>query len=167
MMETSERSASTHRRTAFQEERARLFDRPRKTSQSSTANDAAGLQESLARTHRLLAQELERVSHVASAIEHDGKILDQTMSHHQTMNVIQAKKALTALEREQQKEQRILLASIIFFWCVVAYVLWGRILTHVPLFDRTVQLLTRLVEFPLRKAMELSKSSHKIRHAEL
>src|SRR5689334_3529022 len=126
-MDASERS---QRRTTFQEERARLLARPSSSSKSpkspssSTANDAASLQQSLARTQRLLAQELERVSHVASAIEQDGRILDETMGHHQTMNVRQAKRALTALEREQRKEQRILVASIVFFWCVVAYVLW-------------------------------------------
>ncbi|GKY93852.1 hypothetical protein MPSEU_000352100 [Mayamaea pseudoterrestris] len=162
-MKTFERNTS--RRTTFQEERARLFATPTSSSsKSSIANDAASLQQSLARTQKLLSQELERVSHVASAIEQDGKVLDKTMTQHQTMNVKQAKKALTALEREQQKEQRILMASVFFFWCVVAYVLWGRILTHVPLFDRTIQLLSKLVQLPLRKVIE---TTNQFRQTEL
>ena len=155
-MESPEPSA--RRRTAFQEERARLFASPQakaaSASSSTTANDAASLQESLARTQRLLKQELERVSRVASAIDQDGKLLNKTMDQHQTMNVKKAKHALTALEREQQKEHNILVASIIFFWSVVAYVLWGRVLTHVPFFDRTIQWLAKLVQVPVSKAME-------------
>jgi hypothetical protein len=146
------------RQKSFQEERARLFASPTNAKSSSTANDAATLQESLTRTQKLLQQELDRVSNVASALEQDGKILDKTMSHHQTLNVKQAKQALTALEREQEKERRILMASIIFFWCVVAYVLWGRILTHVPFFDQAIHLVTKLVRVPLNKAVEATNT---------
>lgn len=163
MMDASGRDDEA-RRVAFREERARLFDLPRKSGQSSTANDAASLHQSLCRTQKLLSQELERVSRVASVIDEDGKLLDKTMGHHQTMNIKKAKKALTALEREQQKEHRILLASIAFFWCVVAYVLWGRILTHVPFFDRTIHLISSLIQIPVQKAME---ASNQFRHTEL
>lgn len=133
------------RNVAFADNRSQLLSTPRQKRKSSTANEAAGIQQSLSRTHRLLEMELSRVSHVAQAIETDERLLKETMHDHQTMNVKSAKKALTALEREQQKEQRVLAASVVFFWLVVVYVLWGRVLTRLPFFDRTMALLFQIV----------------------
>ena len=108
---------------------------------TSTASEAAAIQQSLNRTQALLKNELERVAHVASTIDDDGKHLQETMQSHQTMNVSSAKKALTSLERAQQREQRILIASIVFFWLVVFYIFLWRVLLHLPFFDRLLLLI--------------------------
>ena len=110
---------------------------------NSTANEAAAIQQSLSRTQQLLHHELERVSHVASAIDSDQKMLKDTMDDLKTMNVSSAKKALTALERAQQRERRILMISVIFFWTVLFYVMWCRILIRIPFLDQLLNLITR------------------------
>jgi hypothetical protein len=111
------------------------------TKNTSTASEAAAIQQSLNRTQALLKNELERIAHVASTIDDDGKHLQETMQSHQTMNVSSAKKALTSLERAQQREQRILIASIVFFWSVVFYIILWRVLLHLPFFDRLLLLI--------------------------
>lgn len=100
--------------------------------------EAASIQNSLSRTQTLLQNELSRVSQVASAIDEDGKVLEETMNTHHSLDVRKAKKALTSLQRAQQREQRVLTASILFFWSVVFYILWVRILLHIPYVDRLV-----------------------------
>jgi hypothetical protein len=118
-------SPTTHRRqhqvSLFHHDRSQLLDdnkrRKNQIRQSNnTALEAAGIQQSLSRTQALLQNELERISHVASAIQHDDKLLKETTNLHKTMNITGAKKALTALERAQQREQRILMLSVAFFW---------------------------------------------------
>jgi ribosomal protein L16 Arg81 hydroxylase len=108
---------------------------------STTVSEAAAIQQSLNRTQLLLKHELERVAHVASTIDDDGKHLQETMHSHQTMNVSSAKKALTSLERAQQREQRILIASLVFFWSVVFYIFLWRVLLHLPFADRILLLI--------------------------
>lgn len=103
---------------------------------SSTAAEAASIQNSLLRTQHLLQNELGRTSQVASAIDQDGKLLQDTKQTHDTLNVKKAKSALTSLQRAQQKEQRVLLASIVFFWFVVVYILFVRVIMHIPFVDR-------------------------------
>jgi Sec20 len=105
--------------------------------------EAAGIQRSLERTQLLLKQELERVSHVASTIDQDGKLLDETTTLHQQMNVKGAKKALSSLERAQQRQQRVLRCSLAFFWTVVFYIAWERVLTRLPFVDRVLQAAIR------------------------
>jgi hypothetical protein len=132
---------------SFREDRSKLFDRngikrgkPFSAS-SNTASEAANIQKSLHRTQALLKNELERVSHVASAIEDDGKMLQETMNDQQNLNVSSAKKALTSLQRAQQREQRVLMASIVFFYVVVFYIFWCRLLIRIPFLDRLPALL--------------------------
>jgi Sec20 len=108
-------------------------------SGNATAMEAAGIQMSLERTQLLLKQELERVSHVASTIDQDGKLLDETTNLHQQMNVKGAKKALSSLERAQQRQRRVLQCSLVFFWTVVFYIAWERVLTRLPFVDRVLQ----------------------------
>jgi hypothetical protein len=136
----------SHTPTAsFREDRSKLFERNGikrgKPFSSNTASEAANIQKSLHRTQALLKNELERVSQVASAIEDDGKMLQETMSDQQTLNVSSAKKALTSLQRAQQREQRVLMASIVFFYGVVFYILWCRLLIRIPFADRLLGLL--------------------------
>lgn len=126
--------------------RSRGTDAPhRPSTATATAMEAAGIQQSLSRTQALLKSELERVSHVSAAIQEDGKLLQQTNTLHQTLNVKGAKNALTALERSQQREHRILLASVTFFWVAVMYILWERLLTRLPFVDRILRVLISIL----------------------
>jgi hypothetical protein len=104
-----------------------LFSQKRKKS-SSTASEAQSIQKSLMRTQDLLKNELQRVSHLGSAIEEDGTVLQQTMDHHKSLNTKNAQKALTSLQRAQQQEQRILMLSVFFFCFISFYVMWSRLL---------------------------------------
>ena len=112
--------------------------RERKTtlnSNNDTASEAAEIQRSLNRTQGLLQSQLLHVTHVASAIDDDGKVLRKTMDEHQTMNASGAKSALSNLQRAQQKEQRYLIASIVFFSAVVVYIFGARVIMHLPFVD--------------------------------
>jgi Sec20 len=80
------------------------------------------------KTQHLLKNELHRVSHITHAIDEDETMLRQTMDHHQSLNTKQAQKALTALQRAQQQEQRVLTASIVFFILTVLYIMWSRVM---------------------------------------
>jgi hypothetical protein len=118
----SERSGSERK------SRDGLFSSRRSRKPSSTASEAQGIQKSLLRTQSLLKNELQRVSHVQTAIEEDGQVLQETMDHHKSLNTKNAQKALTALERAQQQEQRVLMVSVGFFFFVAFNVLWTRVL---------------------------------------
>eukprot|EP00522_Entomoneis_paludosa_P007104 CAMPEP_0172447656 /NCGR_PEP_ID=MMETSP1065-20121228/6926_1 /TAXON_ID=265537 /ORGANISM="Amphiprora paludosa, Strain CCMP125" /LENGTH=110 /DNA_ID=CAMNT_0013199019 /DNA_START=102 /DNA_END=434 /DNA_ORIENTATION=+ len=107
--------------------------------------EATEIQKSLSRTQALLGNELKRVSNVASAIDDDGKVLEDTMNEQKSMQVDKAKKALTNLQLAQQREQRYLMASIIFFWLVVAYIFWARVVLHMPFIDTTIWSLRKLL----------------------
>lgn len=114
---------------------------------NATAAEAASIQNSLSRTQHLLSHELNRVSAVSSTIDADGKALEETMKTHQTLSVKKAKHALTALQRAQQREQRVLTASILFFWSVVVYILFVRVVMHIPFVDRLLaSISTKFVE---------------------
>jgi hypothetical protein len=156
-------AASTDETTpveSFQRDKNALFEQNHRvrrrpaTAANSTANatasEAAAIQQSLRRTQMLLQAELARVAAVQNAIEDDEKILLKTMHTHKTLNVAGAKKALTELERAKQKERRVLAASILFFWTVVFYVMWCRILIRIPFLHRLIHvipiLLDRLVQ---------------------
>lgn len=99
-----------------------------KKSNSSTASEAQAIQKSLMRTQDLLKNELNRVSQLGNAIEEDGKVLQDTMDHHKSLNTKTAQKALTALERAKRQEQRMLIISVSFFFLVAFYVTWSRVL---------------------------------------
>jgi len=143
---------------SFRDNRSQLFGARRRrgkksnkngpsgnTASISTANEAASIQQSLSRTQNLLKNELDRVTGVASAIDDDGKLLQDTMDTHQSMNVAGAKKALTSLERAQQREHMILMASVAFFWLVVLFVMWQRIISKLPLIDTFMVSLAKLL----------------------
>jgi hypothetical protein len=123
--------------------RDQLFSQRHKKS-SSTASEAQSIQKSLMRTQHLLKNELQRVSHVQTAIEEDGNVLHQTMDHHKSLNTKNAQKALTSLQRARQSEQRILMASVVFFCVVALYVLWSRVLLRL---EFIYQLLVVIVSF--------------------
>ena len=103
-----------------------IFSKRRKRP-SSTASEAQSIQKSLLRTQQLLTNESQRVNNLTAAIEEDGRKLQETMDHHNSLNTKNANKALEALERAQRQEQRILMASVMFFFLVVSFVLWSRV----------------------------------------
>jgi len=108
-------------------------------SMNQSASEAASIQQSLSRTRALLQNELDRVAGVSNAIETDKKLIDETLQRHKTMDVGGARKALTALERAQQFERRVLAASVAFFWSVVAYILWCRVVSKLPFVDLAIR----------------------------
>mmetsp|Transcript_25772 Transcript_25772/g.60694 ORF Transcript_25772/g.60694 Transcript_25772/m.60694 type:complete len:131 (-) Transcript_25772:617-1009(-) len=119
-----------------------LFSRKAKKPKSSTALEAQRIQKSLLKTQHLLKNELNRVSKISSAIDEDAEILQQTMDHHKSLNTKNAQQALTALQRAQAHEQRVLNASIFVFGTVVFYVMWSRVLIK---FDFLSVILDRIV----------------------
>jgi hypothetical protein len=124
-------STTTSRRSAKNKQdlkqREDIFSNRREKA-SSTASEAQGIQKSLMRTQLLLKNESQRVSNLSAAIDEDGKRLQETMDHHKSFNTRNAQKALKGLERAQQQEQRILMASVSFFVFAVFYVMWSRVL---------------------------------------
>lgn len=102
--------------------------RQAKKSASTTASEAQSIQRSLMRTQGLLKNELQRVSQLGNVIEEDEHVLRRTMDDHKSLNTRNAQKALTALERAQRQEQQILMMSMSFFFLVVFYVMWSRVL---------------------------------------
>jgi hypothetical protein len=102
---------------------------PHRSQPKSTADEARSINKSLLRTQALLQQELERVSHVSEAIDHDGQVLEKTKTHQYTMNdaVKGANAALRNLQLQQRKENLILMTSVFIFYAVAIYVLWTRI----------------------------------------
>ena len=105
-----------------------LFSKKAKKPKSSTASEAQRIQKSLLKTQHLLKNELNRVSNITNAIEEDGDILQQTMDHHKSLNTKNAHHALTALQRAQAHEQRVLNASVFVFGIVVFHIVWSRVL---------------------------------------
>ena len=135
------------RKALFQD--ASTNSRRKKPGASSTASEAQSIQQSLQRTQNLLKNELNRVSQVATAIDEDGKLLEDTKATHQSLNVSGAKKALTSLQRAQQQEQRVLMASVLFFFSVVFYIMWCRILVKLPFVERILNLvMSQLQQLP-------------------
>lgn len=108
--------------------RDQLFSQRRRKSSSTTASEAQSIQRSLQRTQELMKNELHRVSAVHHSIDNDGDVLQRTMDHHKSLNAKGAQKALTSLQRAQQQEQRIFMASVIFFFLTVFYIMWSRVL---------------------------------------
>jgi hypothetical protein len=114
---------------------------------NTTVSDAAAIQQSLSRTQTLLKSELARVAAVQNAIKDDENLLRKTIDTHKNLNVVGAKRALTELERAELKERRVLLASIIFFWTVIFYILWYRVLIRIPLIDQALAQLMNLGQY--------------------
>jgi hypothetical protein len=146
---------------AYRIERTGLFQRDDRTRRrpahaaNTTVSEAAAIQQSLSRTQTLLKSELARVAAVQNAIKDDEHLLRKTIDTHKTLNVAGAKRALTELERAELKERRVLLASIIFFWTVIFYIVWCRILIRLPLVDHTLSLLMHLAQYIVRHTSKL------------
>ena len=105
---------------------------------ATTASEAAEIQRTLQRTQGMLKEQLRLTETVQTAIHDDDQVLRETLDAHQSLDVGQAQRALTELERAQQKESRVLAAAIFFFWGAVFYVAWCRILIKIPFLDRVL-----------------------------
>lgn len=147
----------------FKQDRKELFSgtgnlrirRRPATASNSTTTEAAAIQESLSRTQKLLQSELVRVAAVQNAIHDDEQMLRKTMDTQKGLKVAGAKRALTELERAQQHEHRVLMASIIFFWSVVLYIVWCRALSRMPLLDFSSTLFLKLLNFMVAQVITL------------
>jgi hypothetical protein len=73
------------------------------------------------------------------------------MDTHKSLNVGGAIRALTELERAEQNERRVLMASMAFFWSVVCYILWCRIFNRIPLLAELIVLLTKMANFVIER----------------
>ena len=118
-----------------------LFSKKTKPK-SNTASEAQKIQKSLLKTQHLLKNELNRVSNITTAIEEDGKVLQQTMDHHKSLNTKNAQRALNALQQAQAQERRFLNTSILVFVTVVFYIIWSRVLYK---FDLISVVLDRII----------------------
>lgn len=149
-MKSQHRLSRSEKTVVFQKDRDELLDKKERVfkrrlagtsiSTSGTVSEAAAIQESLKRTQGLLQNELERVDKVGRAIDSDGKLLEESKTDQQSLNVSKAKSALTSLQRAQKREQRVLMLSVAFFWTVVFYVLWCRVLIRIPFLEYVLRL---------------------------
>ena len=100
-----------------------------KVTTKSATEEARSITQSLRRTQTLLAQELERVSHVTDVIDHDGQLLERTATHHHQLKhtVHDAGSALRMLKYQQRKAAIIWWTSIAVYSIVFLYVMWARI----------------------------------------
>mmetsp|Transcript_7699 Transcript_7699/g.16604 ORF Transcript_7699/g.16604 Transcript_7699/m.16604 type:complete len:129 (+) Transcript_7699:60-446(+) len=95
----------------------------------SATQQAQSVTTSLLRTKNMMQQELERVSSLNTTINDDGALLNSTKEEHIGMGGTMkgARGVLRKLGRQDVRDAVILRCAIIFYWMVVAYVLWSRI----------------------------------------
>eukprot|EP00550_Attheya_septentrionalis_P004492 CAMPEP_0198283994 /NCGR_PEP_ID=MMETSP1449-20131203/3554_1 /TAXON_ID=420275 /ORGANISM="Attheya septentrionalis, Strain CCMP2084" /LENGTH=132 /DNA_ID=CAMNT_0043980899 /DNA_START=11 /DNA_END=409 /DNA_ORIENTATION=- len=98
-------------------------------SSSSMTMEAQEITDSLQRTKQMMRHELERVSHVTSAMQDDAQMLEQTRDHHVGMESVVkgARGALRKLKRQDMQETVVLWCAVSFFYTCALYVLWTRI----------------------------------------
>jgi hypothetical protein len=77
----------------------------------------------------MMAQELERVENLNTAIRDDGELLHDAKEEHLGMGGTMkgARGVMKKLARQDVRQAFILRSAIVFYWCVVAYVLWSRV----------------------------------------
>jgi len=77
----------------------------------------------------MMAQELDRVSNLNTTIEDDGALLTNARDEHSSMGGTMkgADKTMKKLRRQDVWDAFVLRCSFVFYWVVVAYVLWTRI----------------------------------------
>ena len=76
-----------------------------------------------------MQQELDRVSTLSTTINDDGALLHSAREEHVGMGGTMkgARGMLRKLGRQDVRDAVILRCCVIFYWTVVAYVLWSRI----------------------------------------
>jgi hypothetical protein len=76
-----------------------------------------------------MEQELSRVSSLSTTIEEDGTLLSDAKNEHVGMGGTMkgARGMLNKLKRQDVRDAFVLRGAVLFYWGVVAYVLWSRI----------------------------------------
>lgn len=95
----------------------------------SATHQAQSVTNALLRTKNMMQQELERVSALSTTIYDDGALLSGAREEHVGMGGAMkgAKGMLKKLGRQDVRDAFILRCAVVFYWLVVAYVLWSRI----------------------------------------
>lgn len=77
----------------------------------------------------MMEQELNRVSSLSTTIAEDGNMLNDAKNEHVGMGGTMkgAKGMLGKLKRQDVRDAFILRGAVVFYWVVVAYVIWSRI----------------------------------------
>jgi hypothetical protein len=77
----------------------------------------------------MMSAELERVSGLAATIHDDGALLHDAAEEHAGMGGTMkgARRTMGKLGRQDVKDAIVLRSAILFYWTVVAYVLWSRV----------------------------------------
>jgi protein transport protein SEC20 len=128
MAVVSKRPRIKQRRPAAQEHNKRS-QQQRPPVGGSMTMEAQEITDSLQRTKQMMRHELERVSHVNSAMQDDTHMLEQTRDQHVGMGdvVKGARGALRKLQRQDMQETVVLWSAVAFFYTCALYVLWTRI----------------------------------------
>jgi hypothetical protein len=84
---------------------------------------------SLSRTRNMLQTELERVSHLSTALDSDGQILTLTKEEYESMQeeTKGAKSSLYRLKRLEMQDSIIFWSAVAFFYIVCLYIICSRI----------------------------------------
>lgn len=95
----------------------------------SATQAAQSVTTSLLHTKSMMEQELSRVSNLSSTIQEDGALLTDAKNEHVGLGGTMkgARGTLNKLKRQDVWDAFVLRMAIIFYWVVVAYVLWTRI----------------------------------------
>ncbi len=114
--------------------RENLFHRsttkkPKKKGKDNHNDEAKAKTSSLMRTKEMMKNELQRVSDVSSALQDDEKKLKDTRAEHERMGggVKDARYALGWLKVKEKEDVIVFWSAVVFFYCVVLYVMWTRI----------------------------------------
>jgi len=77
----------------------------------------------------MMSQELDRVTQLSTTIDDDGALLSDARDEHAGMGGTMkgANKVMGRLSRQDVRDAFILRCAVVFYWGVVAYVLWSRI----------------------------------------
>ena len=107
-------------------------EKDRTYNESLNTSDEKGSISSLHRTRNMLQTELERVSHLSTALDSDGSILASTKEEYQSMQIETkgAKGSLYKLKRLELEDSIIFWSSVVFFYLVCLYVCWSRIVPY-------------------------------------
>lgn len=119
-----------HRKNLFQNRNNnKINNRKSHPSNQKKKKDAKTITKSLLRTKSLLSQELDRVNQISTNLESDENVLNETKETGDSLSevIFGAKGALRSLQNQEQREHVVLMASVVFFYLCVLYVVFSRI----------------------------------------
>mmetsp|Transcript_24032 Transcript_24032/g.51873 ORF Transcript_24032/g.51873 Transcript_24032/m.51873 type:complete len:135 (-) Transcript_24032:597-1001(-) len=109
---------------------ARRHQQPNQRQDAASAtHQAQSITSALLRTKNMMSQEIDRVTTLNTTIHDDGALLAGAKEEHAGMGGTMkgARSMMRKLGRQDVRDAIILRCAIIFYWVVVAYVLWSRI----------------------------------------